>query len=70
MEGAQGFVVAATVTQAEVDDLGNAGFREGGDQVANLAVGVVADGVEQRGRQLDFERFGAFNQIDDRGPQR
>ncbi len=67
MEGAQGFVVAATVTQAEVHDLGNAGFREGGDHVANLAVGVVADGVEQRGRQLDFERFGAFNQIDDRG---
>ncbi len=32
-------------------------------EVANLAVGVVADGIEERRGKLDFERFGALDQI-------
>ena len=64
VEGAEGFVVAAAVAQAELDDLVDAGGGQAGDEVADLAVGVVAGGVEQRGGQLDFKGFGALDQID------
>ena len=37
-----------------------------GDEVADLAVGVVAGGVEERGGELDFEGFGALDEIDER----
>ncbi len=43
----------------------DASGRQRGDQVANLAVGVVAGGVEQRGGQLDFQGFGALDQVDE-----
>ena len=66
VEGAQGFVVLAAMAQAQLDDFGDAGFGQRGDQVANLAVGVVAGGVEQRRGQFDFEGFGALDQIDHR----
>ena len=36
---------------------------ERGDEVADLAVGVVAGGVEERGGELDFEGFGALDQV-------
>src|ERR1019366_2873253 len=62
---AQSFVVAAAMAQAQLDDLGDAGFGEVGDKVANLAVGVVAGGVEQRRGQFDFESLGTLDQIDD-----
>ncbi len=64
VEGAEGFVVAAAVAQAQLDDLVDAGFGQSGDQVADLPVGVVAGGVEQRRGQLDFKGFGAFDQVD------
>ena len=64
VEGAEGFVVLAAMAQAQLDDLRNCGRRKPGDKIANLAVGVVAGGVEQRGGQLDFEGFGALDQID------
>ena len=70
VEGAQGFVVLAAMAQAELDDFGDAGFGQRGDQVANLAVGVVAGGVEQRCGQFDFEGFGALDEVDDRARRR
>ena len=66
MEGAECFVVLAAVAQAQLDDLRDASGREPGDQIANLAIGVVAGGVEQRGGQLDFKRLGALNQVHQR----
>ncbi len=36
------------------------------DEIANLAVGVVAGGIKERRREFDFERFGALNQIHER----
>ena len=66
VEGAQGFVVPAAMAQAQLDDFVDAGFGERGDQVANLAVGVVAGRVKQRRGQLDFQGLGALDQIDDR----
>ena len=41
------------------------GSPEASDQIANLAVGVVAGGVEERRGELDFERFGALDEIDE-----
>ncbi len=67
VEGAESFVVPAAVPQAQLDDLGDAGGGQGRDEIANLAVGVVAGGVEQRGGELDFEGFGALDEIDERG---
>ena len=67
VEGAQGFVMLAAMAQAKLDDFVDAGFGQSCDEVANLAVGVVAGGVEQRGGQLDFEGFGVFDQIDNWG---
>ena len=65
VEGAEGFVVLAAVAQAELDDLGDVGGGEAGDEVADLAVGVVAGPVDQRGGQFDFEGFGALDEVDD-----
>ena len=45
------------------------GLGQAGDQIANLAVGVMAGRVEQRRGQLDFERLGALDQIDQRAPR-
>ena len=67
VEGAKGFVVAAAVAEAEVDDFRDLGGREGGDDVADLAVAVVGGGVEEGGGQLDFEGLGALDEIDDGG---
>ena len=64
VEGAEGFVVPAAVAQAQLDDLRNARGGKAGDEVANLAVGMVAGRVEQGGGELDFEGFGAFDEID------
>ncbi len=66
VEGAEGLVVLAAVAEAEVDDLGDARGGKPGDEVADLAVGVVAGGVEERGGELDFEGFGALDEIDER----
>ncbi len=67
VEGAEGLVVGAAVLEAERDDLRNLRGREAGEEVADLAVGVVAGGVEERGGELDFEGFGALDEIDERG---
>ena len=36
-----------------------------GDDVAHLAVGMIAGRVDERGGEFDFERFGALDEIDD-----
>ena len=64
VEGAEGFVVVAAVAQAEFDDLRDSGAWKGGDYVADLTVGMMAGPVEQGGGEFDFERFGAFDEID------
>jgi len=66
MEGAEGFVVLAAVPQAQLDDFDAAGGGLAGEEVANLAVGVVAGGVEKGGGELDLERLGALDEIDER----
>ncbi len=66
MEGAECLVVLAAMAQAELDDLGDASGGKPGDEVANLAVGVVAGGVKERGGELDFEGLGALDEIDER----
>ena len=65
VEGAEGFVMLAAMAQAEVDDFGDARGGKRGDDVANLAVGMVADGVEERRGEFDFEGLGALDQVDD-----
>ena len=67
VKGAKGLIVPAAVLQAQLDDFGDAGGGQAGDEVANLAVGVVAGGVEEGGGELDFERLGALNEVDERG---
>ncbi len=57
----------ATVLQAELDDFRRAGGGQAGDEVAKLAVGMAADGIEECGGELDLERFGALDEIDQRG---
>ena len=52
------------MTEAQFDDLGDAGLGERGDQVADLAVGVVGGGVKERGGQFDFEGFSALDEVD------
>ncbi len=65
VEGAQGFVVSAAMAEAKGDVFRDAGGGELGDAVADLAIGMVAGGVEEGRGQLDFEGFGAFDQIDE-----
>ena len=43
------------------------GGGERGDGALELAPGVVALGVEERGGEFDFERAGVFDQVDDGG---
>ncbi len=64
VEGTQRFVVAAAMTNAQLDDFRDAGSGEFGDEVADLAIGVVAGGVKQRRGQLDLEGFCALDQVD------
>jgi hypothetical protein len=66
MEGAQCFVVAAAVARTQLDDFRDAGGGKLANKIANLAVGVVGGGVEQRGREFDFEGLSAFDQVDER----
>ena len=51
--------------QPQLDDLGDARFGQARHDVAHLTIGMVAGPVDQRGRQFDFEGFGALDQIDD-----
>ena len=67
VEGAEGFVVAAAVAEAEVNDFRDLGGGQGSDDVADLAVAVVVGGVEEGGCKLDFEGLGALDEIDDGG---
>ena len=66
-EGAGEFVVAAAMFGAEGDEFGDAGGGQCGDGALELAPGVVALGVEERGGEFDFERAGVFDEIDDGG---
>jgi hypothetical protein len=66
VKGAQRFVMTAAMAQSELDDFVNARRGQRGNQISSLPVGVVAGRVEQRGRQFDFEGFGAFHQIHQR----
>jgi hypothetical protein len=59
-------VVLAAMTEAEVDDFRDARGWEPGNEVTNLAVGVMAGGIEERGSDFDFEGFGALDEIDER----
>ena len=67
VEGAQGFVVFAAMAEAKLDNFTHLSGSEAGDEVANLAVGVVADRVKQGGGQLDFKGFGALDEVDEGG---
>ena len=67
MKGAERFVVPAAVLQAELDDFGVRAAGRPATRVAELAVGVAADGIKERRGELDFERFGALDEIDERG---
>ncbi len=49
VEGAEGFVVAAAVAEAEVDDFGDLCGGERSYDVADLAVAVMGGGVKERG---------------------
>ena len=58
--------MAAAVAHAEVDDSVAARGGERAHLVAKLAVGVVAGAVEKTCSELDFERVGTIEQVDDR----
>ena len=66
MEGPQGLVVMAAMEQAELNDFSDARGGKAGDDVAHLAVGMIAGPVDQRGCEFDFQRLGALNQIHQR----
>ena len=67
VESAKRLVVLAALPQPDFDNFQNRGVGETGQKVADLAVGVVAGGVEERGGELDFEGFGAFDELHKRG---
>src|SRR5580658_7879659 len=48
VKGAECFVVTSAMAQAQPDDLSDAGFGKMGDLVADLAIGMVRDGIEKR----------------------
>ena len=52
------------MAQAQLDDLADSGLGQGGDKVADLAIGVVCGGVKERGGKLDFKALGALDKID------
>ena len=56
-EGAQHFVMAAAMAQAEVDDLAANEFAGRLDHLANLAIGIVAVFVDERRGEFDFQRL-------------
>src|SRR5450631_279651 len=60
---AKKFVVLAAVANPQLDDLRNARAWKAGHQVTNLAVRVVAGGVDKRRRKFHFKALGAFNQV-------
>ncbi len=62
-EGPQHFVMAAAISQPQVDDLAANLLARRLHRLPNLPVGIVAMLVDQRGRQLDLERF-FFQKID------
>ena len=64
-EAAQHFVVLAAMAQAQIDDLAPTAFARHLHRLPNLPVGMMAVLVEQRRRNLDFERL-FVQQIDDR----
>ena len=67
MEGAESLVVTAAMAEAELDDFGDSSRRQLSDQVADLSIRVVAGRVEKGCGDFDFERFGGFNKVHERG---
>jgi len=67
MKGSQSFVMTAAMAKTQFDNLGDARLGETGDQVPNLAVGVMRGGVKQRRSKFDFKGFSALDQVDQRG---
>ncbi len=65
VEGAEELVVLAAVGGAELEQLVAAGLVERADGSAELAVGVVAVGIEQGGDELDLEMLFVVEQVDD-----
>ena len=61
VEDSEKFIMAASMTEPQVDDFVDPRIRPSGDQVTKLAVAVVTDGVEEGGGELDFEGFGALD---------
>ena len=65
-EGAQHFIVASAMAQAQIDDLAANRIPHRLDRHANLPVGIVAMFIDQRGGQLGLQRL-VIQQVDKRG---
>ena len=64
-EATEELVMAAAMLGTEANELRAARFGKGGDPVAELAIGVMAVRIEQRGSQLNVERLAVLDQVDD-----